>query len=244
MLRRIAEIFALVVATGYLSFSILELTHRPGGDSVCDKVSVKIHDSLKCGILNEARVLEVLSRNGLNPIGKSLDEIDMDTMEHVLVKHPMIASAECFLTAENCVRIKIHCVVPLVRVLSRSGADYMVGSRGEIIDYRGSAVNLPVATGYISRTYASNQLMTVVRDIYSSKFWSAQIVQIDVDENGQVSLVPRVGGHIIDIGAPDNVEEKLERVMRFYEDGLNVIGWNKYNRVSVAFEDQVVCRKK
>lgn len=244
MLRRIAEIFALLVAIGYLLFSIIELTYRPCETSVCNVVSVKIRDSLMCGILNEDRVLDVLSCNGLNPIGKSWDDIDLDAMENVLVKHPMISSAECFLTADNRVRIKVHSAVPLVRVLSRSGADYMVGSRGEIIEYRGIAVNLPVATGYISRAYASGRLMAVVREIYSSKFWKAQIVQIDVDENGLVSLVPRVGGHIIDIGTADNAGEKLERVMRFYEDGLNVIGWNKYNRLSAAFENQIVCKKK
>ena len=244
MLRRIAEIFVLVLAVGYLSFSIVELTHRPDENAVCDRVSVKIYDSLQCGILTEAKVLDVLSRNGLNPVGKPLETIDMDSIEHVLERHQMISQAECFLTSDNCVRIKVRSVVPLVRVMSRSGADYMVGSNGGIIEYRGIAVNLPVATGYISRAYASDQLMNVVRGIYASRFWKAQIVQIDVSENGQVLLVPRVGGHIIDIGTPDDVSGKLERLMRFYENGMNVIGWNKYCRLSAAFDGQIVCRKK
>ena len=41
-----------------------------------------------------------------------------------------------------------------------------------------------------------------------------------------------------------NFEQKLDRLMKFYIDGLGVVGWNKYSSISVAFSNQVVCKKK
>ena len=57
-------------------------------------------------------------------------------------------------------------------------------------------------------------------------------------------MVPRVGRHLLEIGSADNVGEKLDRLMHFYRKGLDEIGWNKYSVISVAYDGQVVCRKR
>ena len=46
--------------------------------------------------------------------------------------------------------------------------------------------------------------------LQKDKFWNAQIEQIYVKYNGDVNLVPRVGGQIIEMGKLTNYEEKLE----------------------------------
>ena len=53
-----------------------------------------------------------------------------------------------------------------------------------------------------------------------------------------------MGNHLLMLGEASDFENKLERLMKFYEDGLSVIGWNKYSSISVAFNNQVVCKKK
>ena len=84
----------------------------------------------------------------------------------------------------------------------------------------------------------------MVRAIDRSDFWKAQVEQIDVARDGEISMVPRVGDHLLILGTADNVENKLERLMNFYEKGLDNIGWNKYRSISVAYENQVVCKKR
>jgi cell division protein FtsQ len=101
-----------------------------------------------------------------------------------------------------------------------------------------------VATGYIDRQFASDGLLKVVRAIERSDFWKAQVEQIDVTKEGFVQLVPRVGDHLLILGTVDKVEEKLDRLMNFYHNGLENIGWNKYRSISVAYENQVVCKKR
>jgi cell division protein FtsQ len=60
----------------------------------------------------------------------------------------------------------------------------------------------------------------------------------------EIELVPRVGQHIIYLGQIDGYEEKLERLLIFYEKGLSQTGWNQYTGISLKYKDQVVCTKK
>ena len=91
-----------------------------------------------------------------------------------------------------------------------------------------------------------NQQPVVIslKEKYRSEFWKAQVEQINVTKDRQIELVPRVGDHLLILGTADNVEEKLERLMNFYEKGLDNVGWNKYRSISVAYDGQVVCKKR
>jgi len=102
---------------------------------------------------------------------------------------------------------------------------------------------LIIATGAISRKYAQTALSKVANYIIQDNFWKNQIVQINVLANGTMELVPRVGDHIVYLGAPQNVDKKLERLRKFYLYGLNKAGWNKYYYISLEFDNQIICKK-
>jgi len=77
-----------------------------------------------------------------------------------------------------------------------------------------------------------------------SEFWKAQLVQIYVNEDNEIELIPRVGSHRILIGDVENLEEKFNKLMLFYEKGLSKTGWNEYSIINLKFKDQVVCTKR
>jgi cell division protein FtsQ len=103
--------------------------------------------------------------------------------------------------------------------------------------------DLIIATGHISRKYAQTHLSRVANSIMQDKFWQNQIVQINVQPDLTMELVPRVGDHIIFIGAPLGIAKKLERMRKFYLYGLNKAGWNKYSYINVEFDNQIICKK-
>jgi cell division protein FtsQ len=57
-------------------------------------------------------------------------------------------------------------------------------------------------------------------------------------------LVPRIGNHLIELGRADNLDGKLDKLKRFYKEGLNKVGWNKYKTLNIEFDKQVICTKK
>jgi cell division protein FtsQ len=106
------------------------------------------------------------------------------------------------------------------------------------------AANLPVVTGHVTSKYAIKHLLPLGQYIQEDEFWDSMIEQINITENGNVELVPRVGNHIVYLGKPEQFEDKLYRLKIFYEKALSQIGWNKYSRINLEFSNQIICTKK
>lgn len=91
------------------------------------------------------------------------------------------------------------------------------------------------------------KLINFVKYIEDNAFWQAEIVEIVASEmsNGelQLELIPRSGNHRILFGTADNVEDKLDKLMSFYQSGLTNIGWDEFRTISLKYDGQVVCRK-
>jgi len=244
VLKKILSILVVLLLAGYLVYSSVGMTDRHEDTRMCQGVDLHITDSLHFDLIDDDMVLTTLQEHSVDPIGIPLDEIDLEKIEATLLLHPLVGKVQCYKTGGDMLRINISSKVPLVRVLNNRGQDFYVDSRGEILSQHSLAVQLPVATGYIDRRFASKELLDVVRAIDRSEFWKAQVEQINVTREGEIQLVPRVGDHLLILGTADNVESKLSRLMNFYEKGLDNIGWNKYRSVSVAYENQVVCKKR
>ena len=244
MLKKILSILSVVVLAGYLVYSLAAMTDRHEDTRLCRGVDLHITDSLHFDLIDEEMVLAVLQEHSIDPVGLPLEEIDPERIEATLLMHPLVGKVQCYKTGGDMLRINLSSKVPLVRVINNRGQDFYVDSRGEILTQRSLAVQLPVATGYIDRQFAAGELLEVVRVIDQSEFWKAQVEQINVTKDGQIELVPRVGDHLLILGTADNVEAKLDRLLNFYEKGLDNVGWNKYRSISVAYENQVVCKKR
>lgn len=234
----------MVVLAGYLVYSVLAMTDRHEDTRLCRGVDLHITDSLHFDLIDEEMVLAVLQEHSIDPVGMPLEEIEPEKIEATLLMHPLVGKVQCYKTGGDMLRINLSSKVPLVRVINNRGQDFYVDSRGEILTQRSLAVQLPVATGYIDRQFAAGELLEVVRVIDRSEFWKAQVEQINVTKDGQIELVPRVGDHLLILGTAQDVENKLQRLMNFYEKGLDNVGWNKYRSISVAYENQVVCKKR
>lgn len=80
--------------------------------------------------------------------------------------------------------------------------------------------------------------------IHSDDFWDNQIEQVYVeyDKNKErvVTLIPRVGEQRIYLGPITDYDKKLKRLRKFYEQGLSVVGWNKYSVLNLEYDNQVV----
>jgi cell division protein FtsQ len=244
VLKKILSILSVVVLAGYLVYSAMAMTDRHEDTRLCRGVDLHITDSLHFDLIDEEMVLAVLQEHSIDPVGMPLEEIEPEKIEATLLMHPLVGKVQCYKTGGDMLRINLSSKVPLVRVINNRGQDFYVDSRGEILTQRSLAVQLPVATGYIDRQFAAGELLEVVRVIDRSEFWKAQVEQINVTKDRQIELVPRVGDHLLILGTADNIEEKLERLMNFYEKGLDNVGWNKYRSISVAYDGQVVCKKR
>jgi len=80
--------------------------------------------------------------------------------------------------------------------------------------------------------------------IRSDSFWTAQIAQIDITPEKTFELEPEVGDHRIAFGDATAIGAKFHRLFVFYDQVLSRVGMDKYQRIDVSYEGQVVGTRK
>jgi cell division protein FtsQ len=228
----------------YLVVAITAFNVRPA-DLVCRDIDLVIKDSVNAGFITKNEVTSVLKKHDAHPIGKKTTEIDLKALEEILVKHPLIDQVECYKTPGGKIYVEVTQRIPVLRVFGKNGENYFVDNKGIIMPPQAKCVaHLPVVTGNVEKSFVLTDLYEFALFLQKNKFWNAQIEQINVLKEREIELVPRVGNHIVFLGKMDDYESKLSHLKKFYQKGLNKVGWNKYKRISVEFDNQIICTKR
>ena len=236
------KIFLLLAIAGYLVVAVWKFASQ-AEDRICEGVNVEILDSIADGFITESFIRSLLTRNNISPEGMKMSEINLEQIEELMLGESHIESANCFYNAAGVLCIKVVPQRPVLHVISQNGDDYYLSSTGLTMPTASFNVNLCVATGRISKQFASERLLEMALFIHDNLFWREQIEQIHVLSPERIVLYPRVGQHVIELGSIDGFQEKLDRLRIFYRKGLERVGWNKYSTISLAYDGQIVCTK-
>lgn len=244
MIKRILLSIMMMLILGYLVIAITAFNVKPA-NQLCQDVDLIIRDSVNAGFITKNEVVSILKKNQIYPVGMKIEEIDLKILEENLDKHPMIDKVECYKTPSAKVCVEVTQRVPVLRVFAKSGENYFVDNKGAIMPSDAHCVaHLPIVTGNVEKSFAMADLYQFAVFLQNNMFWNAQIEQINVLNGKEIELVPRVGNHIVFLGKIDNYENKLKRLKEFYRKGLNKVGWNKYERISLEFNNQIICTKR
>ena len=77
--------------------------------------------------------------------------------------------------------------------------------------------------------------------IEMDEFLKAQIAQLEINELGEIVMYPQIGKQYIEFGKAENFEIKFRKLRAFYKEILPVKGWGTYQRVSLKYQNQIVC---
>lgn len=242
--KKSAFVIADIALAAYLLLAITAFNMPDDQEDVCAKVEIMISDDADDGFLGDGEIVEQLKRAKLYPQGLRMSQIDVRKIEEALRQNPFVEKAECYKTQGAQVHITLEQRLPVVRVKADNGEDYYLDSHGAVMPNTHYASDLVIATGSISQKYAKKVLARIGNYVVKTPFWQSQIEQFNVLPDGSLEMVPRVGDHVVYFGRPTNMQQKLERLEKFYRYGLSVAGWNKYSYISMEFENQIICKKK
>lgn len=242
----------------YLLLAVTSFNNPEEAYPVCTKVSINIEDESTNGFLSADEIKNILERNRLYPFKKKMKDVNPRDIEDRLKSSPFVKTAECYKTKDGMVSISLTQRLPIVRIKNIAGADYYLDDQGGIMPNSKYTSDLIIATGYINEWYARNYLVYLAIGLMADEFWKNQIVQINVLPDRGVELVPRVGDHIVYLGAlPQTkyksrrkdlvvsfVKKKMDRLEKFYKYGLSQAGWNKYSCIDMEFDNQIICKKR
>lgn len=176
-------------------------------------------------------------------------ELDLMDMETMLEDDDRIKEAEVYIDNQDVLHIEIEQRVPILRVFSKVNTSYYLDVDGnEIPAYRGATIRVPVASGNIEHydpKLLSENKESRLKDVYKlakyihkDEFLAALIEQIDVQENGEVMMVPKVGRQKLDFGHVENMEERFDKLKLLYKGGMEQVGWRKYDVLTLKYDSR------
>ena len=246
-------ILAFYLVMAITSWNMPDKKHR-----ICTKVNINISDSNNSGFLSAEEIKAILEKDKLYPLNRQLSSIEPRKIEEALKVGPFVDTAQCYITENGHINIRISQRMPIIRIKNNKGEDYYLDDNGGILPNSKYTSDLIIATGDISKWFAHFAITPMAKAINKSEFWLNQIEQINVRPDRGIELVPRVGNHIIfigylpirrnkaanDKGIDEFVTKKLERTEKFYRYGLSQAGWNKYSYIDVEFDNQIICKRR
>lgn len=237
-------VIGLCLLTAYLIFAFFFFEDKPM-EEVCTNFAIETKNTEDKRLIEVGQIENIIDKKGLNPYGKQLKEINTLSIQNAILEDELIKSAEVFVTNSGGIRAVIEERVPVLRVISSSGENYYVDEEGRRMALsKYNTAYVPVATGDIKEELATSDLYKFALFLSKNKFWNAQIDQIMVKSDNEISLETRVGNHQVIVGNLDNIEEKLDKLKTFYQEALSSTGWNRYTKLNLKYDNQVVGTKR
>jgi cell division protein FtsQ len=172
-------------------------------------------------------------------------------LEAFLLRLPHVKNANAYIDSRGVLHVSIVQRSPKARIVSNSGGNYYVDEarlKFPVSPYYTAKV--PVITGAVAENCRSVEAVSslslmralnVIDIAEQDAFWSAQLAEVHIAEDG-LSLIPRMGNHVIILGDDTALEDKFKRLHLFYNNVLNGMGWKAYSVLDLRYKNQIVCK--
>jgi len=214
--------------------------------------------------LTQQEVLAYLEKQNLIFIGQKIGELQAEQIESVLSQLEEVRSVAVYQHLNGSWHIDLELRCPIARIFNVNNHSFFIDSEGYTISSTNKHLaRVVVVTGAITHRYDKQQKLDTLAEhistntlkdmyrltsfLYHDTFLRTLIGQVYVDKDDNFTLIPIVGDQKIAFGkAKDDqqVKDKFEKLKIFYHEALPYEGWNKYNKISVEYDKQIVCDKK
>ncbi|GAB2605480.1 cell division protein FtsQ/DivIB [Spirosoma areae] len=240
---------------GLLSlFGLIAFTEIRHGQKHVRAVVIQLDQVDGYRFLTRRDVMGYLTNEGADPIlGINYAEVDFRRLEKRLKHHGLVKNCQVSRDLTGNLLVVIEQPRPLARLMASVEGVRPVS--GQYVSEEGKF--FPVSMNYSARVvlltgkyFAKNRslanqrnrpLLDVLKKIHDDPFWRAQITELSVDEQGELTMWPQIGNHRIEFGPPTEIEAKFKKLKLVYTDVLPAKSWDHYSRVSVQYRNQIVC---
>ncbi len=195
--------------------------------------------------------LETIAGGGLK--GKQLSSFNLSSIENILEKNQWIKSAELYFDNNEILRVNVTEREPVARIFTSAGSSFYIDTALARLPLSDKfSARVPMFTNFSANTNALTKADTnLLKDIKNlsnyilkDAFWMAQIDQVDITANRTFEMIPKIGNQVIAFGNADNYEQKFNKLLTFYKEVETKVGWNKYSKIDVEYNNQIVAVKR
>ena len=216
---------------------------RPA-DEPCRSLTYIIEDIDERQYVTPGDLNAILMANELYPIGRPLDAMTLHRIETTIAHHPMVRTAECYMTPQNEMRVRLTQRVPLLRV-NVPGDAYIIDTDRRVMQARAVVRDsVMLVTGAVGVQMASGPLADFAQWLQDEPYWRQRIRYVYVASPQMIYLYIRgEKATRVVMGNLRNYESKLAKLRTFLENSEEATRDKEYYEYDVRFRGQVIGRK-
>lgn len=206
----------------------------------CRTITYIIEDREERLYLTESELDQMLLAEKIYPVGRVLDRGVLHRIEQTVKQHPMVRTAQCYMTPRGEVRVRLTQRVPLLLV-SMPGDSYFVDTDRKVMPVRVLVKDEVLkVTGAVGIQMACKTMGDFAEWLQDNDYWRQRIRYVQV-KNPQMVYVYLAEERVV-MGAMSRYEQKLAKLRTFLENGAEAIQDKHYYELDVRFKGQVIGR--
>ena len=242
----------LIIVLGAIALAVLVLVANVSRSrSTVRGIEVTIRYGRTPQLVDEQTVRDSVLKAMPALLQHSVGAVDRQAVAEAASRVPYLEDVTSSMSVSGKVVVRARQRRPIMRLF--------YGARELYLDVAGQVMpgsdkgscNVLVATGDFTEPLRVDSLnaqvtslLTVARFLDEESKYGDLIDQIHIERDGDIMMVPKLGNHVVELGTPDNLDEKFANLLAFYRKGMPRAGWDTYSRVSLKYHGQVVCTKR
>ena len=228
----------LLVLVLIFSIGVLYASNLKNNSRIIDKIHVKI-------IPNSSYFISADSiRNSINKyILTSKDSISLSEIEQEIDKNTYVEKSEVYMSMGQELNVDIKQKEPIARVITADSIFYLDKNSNFMSLSKLKSSNVPLIFGFSE--YSDLKYLTEISlMIKNDEFLNKNISQIFIKDDQKIDLKMRGNNTIIEFGNNNRLKNKTQNLKAFYNRVISKNEIDKYKKINLQFENQVVVVKK
>ena len=233
----------LIILLGYTA-AITVWAHAEASRNACSGIEVVVDGSNKADSVTRNGVLAELAHYPRKIIGVPLESVNTYDVRQFLSRFSNFENVECVTTTDGKLKVSVIPMIPEIRVFSPMGSYYINKDGKYIASNAEFYVDVPIVKGVFTNKLPAMYVLPVTRFIESDPVLSELVAMIEVIDEDNIILIPKIQGHVINFGDTTRLQEKKRALMTMYNKIMPYKGWNEYDTISVRFRNQIVATRR
>jgi cell division protein FtsQ len=235
-----------LILISLISFRALRLSERK-----VSGIEIEIMSNQDFYLIDQFEIQALLNKEQSVVLGTNFDQVDIKLLERQVEENPFVAEIDIFMSVTGVLGAKVSPAQPIGRLMSSRGPDQYIDVTGKLLpmnaDYTArvpliSFAEYPQWESNLGENDLGKQLMEFLIFINKDELWRAQIAQLAVSQENELTLWPQMTKQLILFGPADEIEEKFKKLKLFYKEVLPKKGWNTYSSINLKYKNQIVCK--
>ena len=221
------------VVWGYLS--------KPA-EAECRGITYIFEDRAERMYLSENELTAMLQAENIYPVGKNVNQVSLHRIERTIGRHPMVRTAECYMTARHEVRVRLTQRIPVLRVQTAIES-FLIDSDRKVMQARSSVKDeLLIARGAVGVQLASGKLADFAVWMAENEYWQDRIDYIYVQSVQMIYLYLKQRDERIVMGNLKDFEKKMNKLRLFLLNSGEATKDKHYQELDLRYKGQVIGR--